>query len=702
MKTTFASRTKHLFACVVLLTAGLLASSCEREGNKIDSAGSNTISLNRVGGGGQDRIKSANPKKAKKLLKREKLTWVADITAPAERKDLLWSASSVVVKPGNDGRNNIVYITWHSNRQATNPSTAWGGAIDIVDMTGVPTLAGTYVSEEAKFNHALPVGQRLFLSATSAHCGGAVARIELGAEGKEIIGAGHVALIGFPGNSVNAVAPYDGKLVAVSGYKGTYATFDADMEPMEYDYFKPAANLITPLTETLDGFGGKYVIAENGHAYVLYDAGEGAVIADMDGNEIKTGVHLASARKFTETYNENTGEWELSGEQSDRFGKHTMAVKGNHAYVACGKNGLIGVDLTTGAKFHSQNLMTVGLCIHENRLFAVTGMGLRVYDIMEDGSLELYAFEVESYDETTGAPVSEKPAGIETPVRHSPNFVTYDPVSGYIYVAYGQSGVRVYKFTPEEPEIGIDMGGSVLWAPENLPGYYAWGEIFSIDDPADFELTFDRETYYNNGTYYPRTGRNKLLDDHKNFDGYRFFNGEKKLTKYTWKSELDADGRPVSEDGRTILEAMDDVAAVRLGEGWRMPTEEEWKELLALVQETSSVDGRTGVLFKAENGNELFLPQTGYYGWRNTLYWTDSCYYWSASLSTKTSYNKWEGRDMPGGECQAPATFGQMNNIWCTEAKAVCMVAPLNGRAPYMHLHDRCCGMSIRPVKDKK
>ena len=77
-------------------------------------------------------------------------------------------------------------------------------------------------------------------------------------------------------------------------------------------------------------------------------------------------------------------------------------------------------------------------------------MGLRIYKFLEGGKLELYAFEVESYDETTGKPTTNDAAKTDTKTRHSCNFVAVQTQGDakYVYVAYGQSGIRVYKFEP--------------------------------------------------------------------------------------------------------------------------------------------------------------------------------------------------------------------------------------------------------------
>ncbi|MCM1041845.1 MAG: hypothetical protein NC396_05395 [Bacteroides sp.] len=707
---------KGLAALAVLVSAGFLASSCEREPGSSGGA-KGTVSLQRVSGVSQKgRIQHIDFGKQPKLPKRYRLNYVATIEAPLEHRDWKWSATSVTVDPGKK-----IYITWHSNLQATEAGngkvTEWGGALDVVDINNFSFVNSYLSTGKMKFNNLLISDNTFFLAATHYDLGGAVARVGMQPDGD--LSGRNVECIGFPGASVNAIARYNDRLVAVSGYnKGTYATFSPDVAARPYDYVNTAGNAIKPMTESLDGFGGKYAVSEGNNAYVLYDAEDGAKIIDMYGHITELGVRLTSAPKKVEIYNDETGEWELTGEEQTYYGKHTMVVRNGIAYVACGYSGMLGVNLSTGAKVHEQNLMTVGLAVSGNRLFAATSKGLRIYDINEDGSLELYAFEVETYDETgTGAPTSDDPATIGTSRRHSPNFVTVDELNGYIYVAYGQSGVRVYKF-----ETGVDMGGTVLWSPVSLPGYFAWGEIFCLDDEDGKELEYDGKTYRNNDGSYYSFKHAKNIKSYGDFDQYRFFDVNSyvpwkrkgvRLTRYQWEEGLDADGKPVSRDGYTVLQPMDDAATVRLGKGWRMPTKEEWEELLSLQSETVYMGQQGGVRFKAENGNEITLPQNGYRGWNtdktNPHRFDDSCFYWSASLSTTVNFNNEEKRLMPGNYMQA-ASFSKKYglstnvNLWSLECKGVCVVAPNQqkfGKKPYMHLHDRCCAMGIWPVKDK-
>lgn len=675
----------------LIVLAGLVGVACEREGNGSSKDGDRTsISLSRVSGAQQNRVKSA--KNDSKLPKRKKLTWVASIAAPEERADLLWSATSVAVNPNNDKDHNLIYITWHSNRQATNPATAWGGALDVVDMSGnTPDLKVSYTSDDSKFNHVLVTkSNTMFLSATSASLGGAIARLSL-SNGEEVKNAENVDLLGFPGVSVNAVTEYNNQLLAVSGYKGTYATFAADVQAQAYNYRNGGKkNVIEPAQEIANNFGGKYVVSADNKAYVLYNGETGAIIMDMDGNKVETNVALTSAAKSSEIFDDVNGSWEL-GEPQTYYGKHTMAIKGDYAYVAAGYNGLVIVNLSNKAVVkHEENIKTIGLCIDGNYLFASTWMGLRVYEIQEDGTLDLYAFEVEDYDETTGAPTSDYAATVGNDKRHSPNFVTYDPTSGYIYVAYGQSGVRVYKFTKEggdTPETdGVDMGGGVIWATEDLPGYYAWGEIFNTDDAENLSYTSELATYENNASYYVYAQTNK-----KEFtaENYRFFDGSTAYTKY----KLDKNAQSI--DAKTILEADDDAASMRLGNSWRIPTFEEANELIKNCEiEQTEKDGVSGVLLTSKiNGNQLFLPTEGYYNYFSGK--KDGNSYWTSTLHTQKNTSEGPGAylyDKNGKK------LGR-----CYEGLAYAIQIYDNGYSfgGQVTQEDRPNGLKIRPVKGK-
>lgn len=124
----------------------------------------------------------------------------------------------------------------------------------------------------------------------------------------------------------------------------------------------------------------------------------------------------------------------------------------------------------------------------------------------------------------------------------------------------------------------VDLGLSVKWAtcnvgaakPEEYGDYYAWGET-------------ETKTDYSWKTYI----------DSPNKDGYSF-------TKY-------------AIDKKTILDPEDDVAHVRWGGSWRMPTKSEQDELRDKCKWTwTTRHGIKGYNVTGPNGNLIFLPATGY------------------------------------------------------------------------------------------
>lgn len=152
----------------------------------------------------------------------------------------------------------------------------------------------------------------------------------------------------------------------------------------------------------------------------------------------------------------------------------------------------------------------------------------------------------------------------------------------------------------------VDLGLSVKWAtcnvgakkPEDLGGYYAWGEI-------EEKSEYDWDTY-------------KWGDD----------NNYSIMTKYCTERKY---GRV---DNKTVLDPEDDVAHVKWGGSWRMPTSEELKELAEECNwQSTSLNDVEGYKVTGPNGNSIFLPAAGYrYGTEINSRWSDGCY-WSSSLN---------------------------------------------------------------------
>lgn len=157
----------------------------------------------------------------------------------------------------------------------------------------------------------------------------------------------------------------------------------------------------------------------------------------------------------------------------------------------------------------------------------------------------------------------------------------------------------------------VDLGlpSGTLWAnqnmaadaPEEIGGYYAWGEL-------------DPKSDYTWSTY---TMCNGIYDDLK------------------WYN-TDPDYGVV--DGETELKEKDDVAHVQWGGLWQMPTKAQAQELKDLC--TWSLDSaRRGYVLTGPNGNTIFLPLSGYRDGEGYFNRTKSAYFWTSALSSTYPYN---------------------------------------------------------------
>lgn len=147
----------------------------------------------------------------------------------------------------------------------------------------------------------------------------------------------------------------------------------------------------------------------------------------------------------------------------------------------------------------------------------------------------------------------------------------------------------------------VDLGLSVKWAccnvgatrPEEYGGYYAWGET-------------EEKGYYS-------------------WDTYKYWSGD---------GDDSVDDAGIINIGSNICGSSYDVAYVRWGSSWRMPTREEIEELNDKCSWLwTTLNGVKGMLVTGPNGNSIFLPAAGYRGGYDIDdEHADGCY-WSASSS---------------------------------------------------------------------
>ena len=164
----------------------------------------------------------------------------------------------------------------------------------------------------------------------------------------------------------------------------------------------------------------------------------------------------------------------------------------------------------------------------------------------------------------------------------------------------------------------VDLGLSVKWATCNLGaskptecgGYYQWAGTKDVSDTKIY-LDWDNCPYHT---------------------GSSFSSG---WTKYNMDPSYG------TVDDKAVLESMDDAASVVLGGKWRMPTYEEWKELLNTDNCSwtwATIDGINGYKVQSKKSgytdNWIFLPGAGYRNNDGFKYFGSSGGYWSSSLKS--------------------------------------------------------------------
>ena len=211
------------------------------------------------------------------------------------------------------------------------------------------------------------------------------------------------------------------------------------------------------------------------------------------------------------------------------------------------------------------------------------------------------------------------------------------------YRNFGQSVRPVCTVDPDLPKAPsyeyVDLGLSVKWAtfnvgaskPEEYGDYYAWGET---------------EPYYESG--FAQENPQFEWKDGKtagySIASYKWCNGSSNtLTKYCTMSSQGDEG---FIDGKTVLDMEDDVAHVKWGGSWRMPTKAEQEELIENCTWTwTTMNDIKGYLVTSNKtgytDQSIFIPASGF---RTNISLRDVgsyCVYWSSSLNSEDPSNAW-------------------------------------------------------------
>lgn len=188
----------------------------------------------------------------------------------------------------------------------------------------------------------------------------------------------------------------------------------------------------------------------------------------------------------------------------------------------------------------------------------------------------------------------------------------------------------------------VDLGLSVNWATYNVGAlsdeeygdYFAWGEV-------------DSKNEYEWSNYYYRSSGDT-------YENVQF-------------SKYNTDETRGVVDGIYVLESADDAANVKWGGNWRMPTREEFIELMTwdnCERSMETINGISGIKFISNKagyvGRSIFLPYTGYWDENSLHYVGQYGYYWSSSLTEfpTTGFSIWLERNT-AEPSSAPRNYGQ-------------------------------------------
>lgn len=175
----------------------------------------------------------------------------------------------------------------------------------------------------------------------------------------------------------------------------------------------------------------------------------------------------------------------------------------------------------------------------------------------------------------------------------------------------------------------VDLGLSVKWAsfnlgasrPEDSGDYYQWAGTEDVSDTG-IDVSWSTCPYHTGEDY------------------------NKGWTKYVSSKQPSYWSGPGSPDNKTVLDSEDDVAHVKLGGKWRMPTTAEWTELMFDCLWTwTERNGVKGYIVSGKKSgytdNYIFLPAAGFRSHGNLDDSGIKGYYWSASIMEGETVMAW-------------------------------------------------------------
>ena len=329
----------------------------------------------------------------------------------------------------------------------------------------------------------------------------------------------------------------------------------------------------------------------------------------------------------------------------------------------CFESGNVGLFLE--ARFYGCSIRPVlgkyehksvnGVSLDRTSLTMVVGTKRQLFANVEPASVKNPKFVWTSSDAGVATVAKD---GTVTAVSLGTTTITVKTVDGG-YTA--TCTIKVVNQSDIVPEY-VDLGLSVKWAtfnlgattPDDYGDYFSWGET-------------ETKEYYSVTNYKWGTGKE---------GGIRLTN----IFKYNTRSSFG------NVDNITVLFPEDDVAHVKWGGIWRMPTKDEWEELLDKCSWIKTEqNGIKGILFTGSNGNSIFLPAAGvrvdksFDGFNVKTKVFNKWGYWSSSLYSNIFQN----------EVSVDAAWG-FHSVYSEYSKAIIEFRIFNWY--------RKCGVPVRPV----
>ena len=231
--------------------------------------------------------------------------------------------------------------------------------------------------------------------------------------------------------------------------------------------------------------------------------------------------------------------------------------------------------------------------------------------------------------------------------------------------AYGKTAECSVTVTRHEYEY-VDLGLSILWAtanlgasaPESCGDYYAWAEI----EPKEF---------FSWGNYR-----------------YSSFAQDNGMDKYTAQGQSH---QYLKADNLDRLEPTDDAATVLLGDGWRIPTTDEFAELMSnCTYDTATLNGVAGMRFTSTvpgfEGRSIFIPYSGQMNGNEPIDKGKQISLWTSNAGRGTR-----------GSCFS--TIASVNGLMMGEMSPMEVLGMAYNYSRPNGFENRFMGMNIRPVR---